>query len=175
MVSHHSLAQRQVETADRAEIDIHPTGHSPAFALSHGVPVLERLVDEGLRSDGDCGVVVVAHLDGGECDVVDDTVDSSLAHCYPVALVKHVVAGEANASHEAGNGVLKNKHEHCRRGSESSQKAQRTAVDDYRHYGNDGEEDDDNLQHSAKREHILVTRTAMVGVECSYGVDYRQS
>ena len=96
-----SLAYGIVDVANETEVEINASGYSPSLALLHGVPVLERVLHQCLWSDGECGVVVVAHLDGGESYVLHYSVDACLFHCYPVAFVEHVVAREPHSCHKS--------------------------------------------------------------------------
>lgn len=113
------LAKRGVEGAYAVEIEKHHALNPSATALLHALPVLERLLHKRRRRHGDEGVVEVAHLDRGERHLLNHTVHASLVEGYPVALVKHVVARQAHASHKAGDGILEHKHHDGRGGTQS--------------------------------------------------------
>ena len=89
------------DDADGVEIEIDTARYPATFTLLHRFPVLEGVVNEGLRSDGDDGVVEVAHLHRGEGYLLHRAVYACLLHRYPVALVQHVVAGETNTGNKS--------------------------------------------------------------------------
>ena len=125
---------------------------------------MERVFDELLWRYGYDGIVEVAHLDGRQRDVLDSTVGTSFAYCYPVALAHHIVACKTYACHKSRNGVLEYEHKHSRCGTESGEKGERTAVDDDRNDDNDAEKQHDNLQYSAEGMQILLGGGAFVVV-----------
>ena len=125
-----------------------------------------------MRSDGDDGVVEVAHLHRGEGYLLHRTVDTSLFHRYPVALVEHVVAREAYSCHKSGDGVLEHEHEDGGCGAKSCEQGEGIAVDDYRHNHNHRQEHHHNLEYAAEGVEILVMSRLHVGVKHLQRVDH---
>ena len=118
-----------------------------------------------MRGYGHDGVVEVAHLDRGERYFLDSAVDASFLHCYPVALVEHLVACKAYSRHESRDGILEHEHEDGRGGTESCKESQRVAVDDYGDNHNHRQEPYHYLQYSTEGVEILMMGGTLVNIE----------
>ena len=99
---------------NRTEVIIDLSRLFAAYVLLHTHPVLKRAVNECLRGYGDDGVVEVAHLDGGQRDVLHPAVDTSATDGNPVTDMNHVIVCQADASHQTLDGVLKGQHQDSR-------------------------------------------------------------
>lgn len=102
-------------------VDVDGSLDTSSAIVKHASPVLEGIIDQGIRWDCNYGLVPVTDLDGSQGDFHHKSVCTILRHCDPVVGTKHIIGNQLDTGNKALDCILKHQHKYCCTGSQSGQ------------------------------------------------------